>query len=150
MRLHRPWGTKKGFTLIELTIAIALVTIFIGFGLFVSMDFYRRYSFYADQGTLVSIIRRAREYSLVNLRGTPHGIKITDNNYIIFSGSSYIERDSLYDEVIQKSPNIMTSGIDEVVFSQKIATSTASGTITISNSILSRNIEINYEGRINW
>jgi len=141
---------SAGFTLIELMITIALIAIFGGLGLFVSMDFYRRYSFYADQGALVSILRRAREYSLANIGSVPHGIRITDDQYILFQGTSYANRDSQYDEPIQKSPSILTQGISEIVFTPLSATSSTSGIITISNSIQSRDIEINSEGRINW
>ena len=119
-------------------------------GFFISMDFYRRYTFYAERTTILGILRRAREYSLANAHALPHGVAILGGQYVIFTGASYATRNTQYDEPIESSPGITTQGISEVIFSPLAATSTASGTITISNGIQSSDIEINYEGRINW
>ncbi len=141
---------RAGFTLVELVVTIGIATILMSLGLFISMDFYRRYTFYAERTTILGALRRAREYSFANANSVPHGVKIIGNQYVIFTGASYAARNAQYDEPIEKSANITASGISEVVFSPLAATSTASGTITVSNGIQSSDIEINYEGKISW
>jgi prepilin-type N-terminal cleavage/methylation domain-containing protein len=139
-----------GLTLIELLMTLALVAIMMGLGLWVGTDFYRRYTFYSDRMLMLSILRRAREYALVHSNTLPHGVAFFENRYVVFAGSSYITRNSFYDEVIEKSPSVLVSGISEIVFAPLSGTSTASGTIGLTNGVQSADIHINYEGRISW
>lgn len=141
---------KNGFTLVEIVIVMAILAVVLGFGYFVGFDFYKNYALHSEKDLLVSILRKARSQALNNVGAAPHGVYIGSDSYIIFYGSSFAARNSQYDEDIRKAPGISSSGLDEVVFQQLSAFSTASGAIALSNNRNSFFIDINYEGRINW
>jgi len=139
-----------GFTLIEILIAIGILTIILSFGYLISFDFYKNYALQSEKDLLVSILRKARSQALNNVGAAPHGVYIDNASYTIFYGNSYVSRDSQYDENIKKAPGINLSGLNEIVFAPLTATSTASGTIVLNNGTGSFSIDVNYEGRINW
>jgi prepilin-type N-terminal cleavage/methylation domain-containing protein len=139
-----------GLTLIEILIAIGILTIILSFGYLIGFDFYKNYALQSEKDLLVSILRKARSQALNNVGAKPHGVYIDNSSYTIFYGNSYVSRDSQYDENIKKAPGINLSGLNEIVFAPLTATSTASGTIVLNNGTGSFSIDVNYEGRINW
>lgn len=142
--------TRNGFTVIEIVIVLALVSILAGLGLFVGLEFYRNSALEAELDILVAGLRKARAASLHNIGGVPHGLAVLGDRYVLFSGGSYALRDPALDEDIGRGVGMQTAGLEEVVFGQFSATSSASGTIALSDGMRERAIDINYEGRISW
>lgn len=140
----------KGFTLIEILIAMGILAIIGGFGLFVSLDFYRSNVIFSERDTLLSLLRRARLDAVNNIQAMPHGLYVATTSYILFAGSSYAARSSTHDYAFDKSVAVTTGGLTEVVFSPLAATSTASGTITLADETRNLEILVNYEGMIDW
>lgn len=139
-----------GFTLIEVTIVILIITVIASLGLFFGLDFYRIYALDSEHDTFVSALRRSRARALENVNGVSHGLKVTDQSLILFAGNSYAVRNPSLDESIARSPGVSISGLDEIVFGALSATSSASGTVTLSDGINQRTVNVNYEGRIDW
>jgi len=140
-----------GFTLIEITLVIALIIIIFGFGLTISFDSYRKDNLKAERDTLISVLQKARNESINNLNNTPHGFYFDGTDYILFDGSSYASRDASRDLKIVKNPSITIGGLTEIVFEQLDGNANPIGDITLSdgiNPVIS--ININQEGRINW
>ncbi len=140
-----------GFTLIEVLIVIAIFSLLAGFGLLISMDFWRSYSFSSERTIAVSVLQKARTQSMINLDQAPHGVRIDSTGYTIFEGASYVPG-ALLNEVITKQPAIAitcTLSPCDIIFGQLSGTSTPS-TVTISDGQRSANITINNEGRIDW
>ena len=145
--------SDRGFTLIEITLVIALIIIIFGFGLTVSFDSYRKDYLKAERDTLISVLQKARNESINNLNNTPHGFYFDGTDYILFEGSSYTDplRDTSKDLKIVKNPSITIGGLTEVVFEQLDGNANPVGDITLNdgiNPVIS--ININQEGRINW
>ena len=143
-------SSEKGITLVEILIAMGILAIILSLGYFIGFDFYRNYALHSEKDILLSVLRKTRSQALNNVNSTGHGVYIGNNSYTIFYGSSYVSRDSQYDENIREAPGIALSGLNEVVFAPLAATSTASSTIVLNNGQKSFFIDINYEGRINW
>src|SRR6266478_725777 len=80
---------QEGFTLVEIMIAVAIFMMLLGFGLIISMDFYRSYSFNSERNIALAVLRKARTEAMVNLDQAPHGVHITATQYTIFEGASY-------------------------------------------------------------
>ena len=96
MKLPSTSNPNKGFTLIEVLIAIGIIFFLGGMGLFLSMDFYRTFSFRSDNNTVVSILHKARMQALSNIDlndagGKDHGVHYdaVTHQMTIFEGSSY-------------------------------------------------------------
>lgn len=141
---------EKGITLIEILTAMGILAVILNLGYFVGFDFYKNYALYSEKDVLISVLRKARSQALNNVGATAHGVYINDSSFIIFYGPSFILRNNQYDENIKRAPGISLSGLNEAVFQPLTATSTASGTIALSNNRKTFFIDVNYEGRINW
>lgn len=141
---------NNGFSLSELLIVIAILVVIAVFGVPATITHYQNYLLIAERDSLLSYLRRARTFSLANRNSEPHGIFIESNQYVLFEGKSFTERQAAYDEVFPKAKSIQIAGTSEIVFASLAATSTG-GTITLSvapnNSF---NIQINEAGGIIW
>ena len=150
---------QNGFTLVEILIVIAIVTIILGLSLFLSMDFYKSYSFHSEKNVIVSILQKARSESMNNINQTPHGVYFDNTSglkYILFEGSSYdsastsnIEIDSSFG-ISLDSPTLPFS----IVFDQLSGDCSSCGSsgidIVSSQGSSAFDININSEGRITW
>lgn len=153
---------NKGFTLIEMVIVLALITIVGGLGLYFGLDSLRGYSFHSDRDVLVSVLQHARSEAISNIcrgenctDGKPHGVYIRptehQNSYVIFQGTDYASRDADYDIVIDSSSSTSFSGINEIVFDRLSGNTTTTGDINLTDD---RNhtsiISISSQGQILW
>lgn len=140
----------SGFTLIEILIVISILSILVGLGLFIGIDFYRGYNLRLERNVAASVLQKARNQSMNNIGQSNHGVYIKDNGFTIFQGPSYVGRNISFDQTILSNPSITRSGLNEIVFSQLSGQSNASGTIILNNGTSSTTINVNYEGAISW
>ena len=159
MKLPSTFGrrTKRsalGFTVIEVMIVMVALAMLGGFGLLVGMDFYRSYSFRSERNILVSVLRRARALSLVNMNQSPHGVRIESAGYTIFEGTSFAGSAPALNETISAPPNIVLSSNPalprDVVFGQLDGSVATPVSIIITDGVRSSTVSVNNEGRINW
>lgn len=154
--------------MIEILIAIAILAIIIGLGLFVGFDFYKSYSFHSEKSVIVSSLQKARNQSLSNINQTRHGVHFEaapSLKYIIFECP--INNPKCTDYTASSTDIIISSsyGISiispsslpfDVVFDQLSGSCVSPNCltnpldITISDGIKSYNVFVNSEGRIDW
>jgi prepilin-type N-terminal cleavage/methylation domain-containing protein len=142
---------KAGFTLIEIVIAIAILTAMLALGLFMSMDSYRAYLSRSERDTVVSLLQRARSHAMANSYNTTWGLCYISPNYIIFRGST-CTAGAATNEATPANTGAVITGLSSapwVVFSQVAGTTTAA-TITVTENTKVSTITINNEGTINW
>ena len=142
---------QKGFSLIEILVAITLLAVLAGFGLVVSLDSYREFTYRSQQELLLSLLERARALSLENINQMPHGLHIDSAAavYTLFQGSDFARRDVGEDLVFSGNPGINFSGLSEVVFTQLSATTSAGSIILQDSAHPKAAIILNNEGQIN-
>lgn len=150
MKSLRTSSRNHGFTVIELILAIGILSILVGFGLVISLDFYRQEVLSAERDNVVSMLRRARNEAQNNINQSNHGVFFGSSAYTIFQGGSYAARNPDFDENFPKSSGITIGGLSEIVFNSLDGGSNVSGTISLSNGVKNVNIFANYEGRIDW
>lgn len=154
---------KRGFSLIEILIVVALLVVIIGLTLLVSFDNLRSYSFRSDRDMLVAALHKTRNQAVNNIclgvsctNGKSHGVAfpplVPAGEYVIFQGSDFVNRDVAMDEIFDLSPGINIAGTSEIVFSSLSGDADPpDGNITISDDNgLSSVISINSEGQITW
>ncbi len=153
---------QKGFTLIEIIIAIAILALIASLGLFISMDFFREYSFRSEENTIVSILQKARSQSMDNIDQMRHGVHFQSGKYVMFECSSTCTAypgSSSSDLVINSSYGSTISAPVlpfDVIFDQLSGDcitsncSAATLTITANDKGKTHDIKINSEGRIDW
>ncbi|MBU6501034.1 MAG: prepilin-type N-terminal cleavage/methylation domain-containing protein [Patescibacteria group bacterium] len=148
-----PNSKRSGFTLIEIIIVIALIGILASMGLWVSMDFYRSYSFRSEKNIFISALQKARMESMLNINEDVHGVHVESGRYVIFQGTPYVEGGSL-NQAITPSGGVKITGNpvlpQDVVFNQLSASTSYLGTFTIGDGVRSSTISINNNGQISW
>ncbi len=156
-------ATKRGLTLIEVLISIALLTLVGGFSLYFSMDDTRAYSFRDDRDRIVSVLQRARAQSMHGVcrvencaAAAPHGVYRSGATIVLFEGASYATRGEAFDEVVElRSGNLVLSGAEEIIFapiSGRVTTTPQNNwSIHIADGFGKESvITTNTEGRIFW
>jgi len=148
---------NKGFTLVEIIIALGLMSIVVALGLFASFDLFRGSSLASERDVIVSILQRARSESLNNINQTRHGVHFTgvkpNLKYVLFECnpapqcSSYTP--SSADATTTSSYGFSITTPADIIFAQLTGTST-DATITMADGRSTSTITINSEGRINW
>ncbi len=138
---------NKGFTLIEILVVVAVITVIIAFGSVIDLNAFKTDTLSGEESRIISILQKARSRSMANMYNTTHGVCYIAPDYVIFQGSTCASGDS-----IPANTNIASnpgSTFPTFVFSRLTGNTTA-GTIHITDGINSKDITINNEGTINW
>lgn len=147
---------QKGFTMIEILVAIGILAIIFAIGLLMNMDLYRGYSRRSERDTLVSVLERARSRAMANVNQHAWGACFdrANHNYIIFNGASYsgIPSDTLSGNpsvAITPATTKLECGNGGIVFDQ-LTGDTSAVAITMTQGAITSNISTNAEGLIIW
>ncbi len=140
----------RGFTLIELIVAIAILSVIFGYALQIGYRFYASQLLISERDSVANLLYRARSLAMNNYDQSDHGFYISGSSYTVFEGGSYASRNSALDETYARNGGIAESGPTEVVFSALTGDANASATMAFSNSIGYFNVSVNGEGRIDW
>lgn len=144
--LHRRLAAK-GFTLIEAMIALTIISMVAGLGLFASMQTYRASLMRSEISTIHSALLRARSQAMTS--GTAHGLCVEEEAkaYELYAGAPDISIARF-----PMSPTATVSGMPDcteggIAFSPYAATTTG-GRIVVAEGGATRTISVNYEGWI--
>jgi prepilin-type N-terminal cleavage/methylation domain-containing protein len=147
---------SSGFTLIEILVSFSILAILACLGLFLSMDFFRGYSFDYERNILIAVLQDARSESLANINQANHGFCFDDTKkeYVIFQGDT-CDLANLLNETFPASSIIdlemrEDSGPVQKIIFEQLNGDSASTTIQLSGNSKSAIIQINEEGRISW
>lgn len=140
---------KRGFTLIEILLVIALVGLLSGFTIVAGTDFYRGYAFRSEVDLAVAALQKARSQALSNLNQTAHGVHLAGDGYTVFEGPTFNPAAPTNALVPIQWAAAPADPVD-ISFEQLSAT-TASATVVLTDGH-SRTVRItvNREGRISW
>lgn len=152
-------ASTRGFTLMEVIVTIALMSVLLGLGLILSMDVYRGTIYRSTRQVLISSLSTARGKSLSNLFQSPHGVCYLAPDFVIFRGTTYVANSTL-NETVPGNPAVTLSsagsffncaGGTGIVFSQLAATTSNTGIITVSESgHADETVSVNSLGTIIW
>ncbi|MDD5083952.1 MAG: prepilin-type N-terminal cleavage/methylation domain-containing protein [Candidatus Moranbacteria bacterium] len=137
---------KKGFTLVELLLVIALIMI-VGM---LSAAFYTRFLMQNNvintTTQLVGSLRKAQMYSMMGKRGGSWGVAAFPGSIVLFQGNSYASRDEALDEVFVTRPDISTGDFSEIVFAKTTGLPDIAPTIVISEGGETRTLTVSNQG----
>lgn len=142
---------KKGFTLIEIIVVIAVLTVIISFGTVVDFSSFTSSTFQDEELKIIALLQKARSRGMSNIFESAHGVCYSSGNYILFRGNTC---DTLSTEIITANTKIsevsdFSTSFPVVVFNQ-LTGNTTGATIHIADGIKTADITINNEGTINW
>jgi prepilin-type N-terminal cleavage/methylation domain-containing protein len=140
-------GLSKGFTLVEIVITLALLSLLAGLGLFVTLGAYQGSVSRSEREVVVSLLERARSRAMANVGESAWGLCFIAPNYILFKGTSCTQGAS--SEVTAAGAHTEVAGLDGVSFAQ-LSGQSASTTIAITQNRRTEEVTINHEGTIAW
>lgn len=146
-KFQSPYNFQKGFTLIELILVIAIISILMALSASIGSSFLVRNYTQNTVNDLISKLRIAQLNSLLAKKDKEWGVRIQGNQIILFAGTSYTTRDVSVDEVTPYPNTISISPNNSEYVFTKLTGNSNVATITISNNIgESEVININQEG----
>ena len=120
-----------GFTLIEIVIVVAIISLLGVMGVVVGVDTYSRYIFRSDLDKIVALLQKARSSAMSNINEQKHRVKLDE---------------------VEKSEAVTYSDTcpsHQVIFDQ-LTGNTADCEITITEGSRVTTITINAQGGINY
>jgi len=120
---------RKGFTFIELLVIIAVLAILCSLSISVFRSFRSRHELVNSSEEILSTLRLAQSKTVTSESASEYGVYFNDaaspNQYVFFKGSSYLSRDSAFDEVHSLSPRVrfysLNLGADKEVVFERIS-----------------------------
>lgn len=147
---------KKGFTLLEVLIVIAIIVIFAVVS-FSQLSKTKNYQILKSSGEdISSVLNKTRSQTLASLNSLQYGVHFETNRIVIFSGTVYNSGNSSNEIVNISSPAYissisLTGGAVDLYFNRLTGTASKTGIITISlssDNSLTKTITISSVGSI--
>lgn len=139
----------KAFTLVEVLLSIALVSLIAGFSVPVFNSFLYRSE--VENATTLSVtsLRSALTMARSQKNDSNWGVYFNLNSLTIYSGNTFLTRDTSLDQ-IYSFDGVSFSGTNEVNFVKRTGLPTTTATITISGVSNSLNINVSSIGEIDY
>ena len=124
-----------GFTLIEVLLAIAIISLLGGLSIPIYQSFETRDSLDVTVNTVTLNMRRAQALSMASSGNSSWGVTILPEQVVLYKGVDYAQRDLDFDEIFDISADIVvSSGPQEISYSKLNGTPSETGSIVLRNS----------------
>lgn len=140
----------SGFTLMEMLLVIAILTIVLAIGTPVYMSLSNTNQLDVATNILAQDLYQAQVNSRAQAEDSQWGVAVQDQAITLFKGSSYAARDSGRDVVYQLPSSIHLSGTNQVVYSQLYGLPTAGGSFGLTDANGSRTVTVNNKGMVQY
>lgn len=141
----------SGFTLIEVLLSVAAMSIIAGLSAPLYHSFQARNELDITATTVAQSMRRAQIFAQGSDGDIASGIRVQLGSVTVFRGATYASRDTTLDEVFDVPPNITPSGVTEFVFAKFTGLPTSTGTTTLTtNTNEIRTVNINAKGMVTY
>jgi prepilin-type N-terminal cleavage/methylation domain-containing protein len=142
--------SHRGFTLLELLLSVAIISLLAGLSLPVYRTLLTKNDLDIAAQVSASSLRRAQNLSQSVDGDITWGTKIQSGSIVMFKGASYAGRDTAYDEIFTIPSSITFSGVSEVVFAKLTGLPQATGTVNLSTENDTRTVTINEKGMVEY
>lgn len=141
---------SHGFTLIEVLLSVAIISLIAGISLPVLGSFNERNNLDIVTQGIVGQLRRAQTYTRGVNGDSQWGVHVQSSDATLFKGTSYVDRDAAFDEITTIPSSITPSGTTDILYSKLEAAPSTAGTITLTNTNnnQSRMITVNAQGMV--
>lgn len=139
---------RRGFTLVEMLIVIALTAMLAGLGAVASFTFLRSQRLEATAETIVAEITRVRSDAFTQVNDTGHGVEVFTDRIVRFDGNSFATRNISKDAVTYFPSPVTLSGIYELDFAPGTLKPVNAGTIIVADDEQSYLITVSSYGVI--
>ena len=136
-RLQATGFSRRGITLIEMLVVVAILAILAGIGTLALTSFRSAKTLSADSARVVSMLADARARTLASIDDSQYGVHFATDRSILFKGTSYTDG-AATNVTLTLSSNVSISDISlpgggsDVLFSRLTGKTSQSGSITLS------------------
>jgi prepilin-type N-terminal cleavage/methylation domain-containing protein len=109
---------RYGFTLVEVVVTLALVSIIGALSVSGFVQYKQSVTFESIEQTLEYALRRANHLSSVEAQNTSWGVFVEETAVTVFMGDSYATRTTDSDEILDLAEEISIVADQEIVFNQ--------------------------------
>jgi len=138
----------NGFTIIELSLVIALFIVVLSFAVPYGLRFFRIERLDGTSRDILTNLRLAQSQATSQRDDSDFGLYLEQGTITLFKGSGYSTREVAYDWVIEFSDQIIISGLSEVVFYCLTGLPSDTGEIRLESIDRTNIITINQHGAI--
>ena len=129
---------NKGVTLIELLIAIAIITLMSAAAIPIYGNLQVSSQINENSTLIIQTIRTARQNSISRVNNLGHGVRFFSNSFVMYQGTDYGTRQAQYDREIPLDSSLaITTNLtnDEVNFSRSTGVPSEAGEVTLSHDL---------------
>jgi prepilin-type N-terminal cleavage/methylation domain-containing protein len=137
---------RRGFTLLETMVSLALIVLIAVMGWIFSTRYLEEQHVRAAAETVAQELALAQAESVAQINDAAHGILALDDRVIRFTGESFAARDPALDRETLFFGTFTISGTTEFVFPKARVAPSAAGVVTLSSSLLDRDVSISAYG----
>lgn len=142
---------QRGFTLIEVLLSVAIISVLAGLSLPVYQSFNNRNELDIATQSLANALRRAQLYSRGMQNDSQWGVEIQPDAATLFKGNVFASRDTAYDEPTVIPDSITVSGDSEILFAKLSGAPDAAASITLTSiNNDTRTVTINAKGTVTY
>ena len=142
---------RHGFTLLELLLVIATFGVLAAITTPVAQIFQVRNDINISANTVVQTIRRAQILSSAVDGDQAWGVYIATSTVTLFQGTSFVSRDTDFDEELDIFSVASVSGLSEIIFDKFSGETTTTGTSTLTSTTgYTWEIHINEKGMVTY
>lgn len=140
----------RGFSLLEVLIVLGIVALIAGISTTTFNNFRSHENLEIAATSVVEALRHAQANAQSGKGDSAWGVKMLPSSTVIFKGTSYAGRDTAADQPFSFSGGVVASGLSEIVFIKVMGATENTGTVTLTNSYGTKNIEINEKGTLTY
>jgi prepilin-type N-terminal cleavage/methylation domain-containing protein len=141
---------KKGVSLVEVITVTAIIGILSG----ISVPGYFYYKTNSELNLSVqqsaNMIRKAKNNAVSVVEDDQWGVNIENNRVTVFKGSTFLGRDSNFDETVLIGGVTGVSGSNQIIFEKFTGLPSTATIITLSSGSQNKNIQINDAGTVSY
>ena len=137
---------QRGFTLVEILVAIVLLGILMLAGWAFSFTYLRDQQVRAAADTVYNELQRAQTEAHAQTDDASHGIAVFSDRVVRFVGETYATRNETQDAEMMFAGSVTVSGVSEFVFPAASLAPTTTGTVTLSSDTIAMDITISAYG----
>lgn len=142
---------QAGFTLVEMLLSVALISIITGLSIPVYQTFVNRNDLDIATQILTASLRRAETYARAVRSDNSWSVEIQSSSITLFQGTNFAGRNTGFDETSSLPGSVTPSGLGEIQFTKFTAIPNTTGTITLtSNTSDTRTVTINAKGMVTY
>lgn len=136
----------RAFSLVELIFVLAILFILGVSSISIYKVWQTKNSISSSKSVVLQSLYEAKENALLGINDSNWGIKKIDNKIILFSGNSFLERNSSKDKIFDLVKNSNISNLDEIIFNKFDGLPSNTLTIVFYGEGNSEQIVINAQG----